>query len=377
MVAARAKALEPVAAHETTQITRELRAQGRDVVPLYGSPHWLPPEHVLAAARAAVVDNDGAPAEGLPALRESIAARLARENGVVVDPEHEVVVTNAANHALSVVFGAMLDPGDEVLTFSPHYYYQGLIQLAGGAPTYAPTREVDDWAWDLDALRAAVTPRTKILVINTPTNPTGHVASQDDLRGVAALAAERDLLIVSDEAYDHTVYDGDRHRSIAALPEAADRTLTVVSATKSYAMRHWRVGFLAGPARLITHCRNVLEWNVFNCNHVAQHALLAALAGPQDWVKEIGDRFERCRDAMVEELRTSPGVAFVVPAGGPFLFLRIADAADFRYRLLRQHGVATDPGRYFGSSGHVRLPFGGELGDVREAAKRIRVAAQT
>jgi aspartate/methionine/tyrosine aminotransferase len=308
---------------------------------------------------------------------EAIAARLARENGVVVDPEQEIVVTNAANHALSVLFATMLDSGDEVLTFSPHYYYQGLIELAGGVPTYAPTREVDGWTWDLDALRAAVTPRTKVVVVNTPTNPTGHVASDDDLRGVAAIAEEHDLLIVSDEAYDHTVYDGGRHRSIAALPEAAGRTLTVVSATKSYAMRHWRVGFLAGPARLIAHCRNVLEWNLFNCNHVAQHALLAALEGPQDWVKDIGRRFERCRDAMVEGLGVLPGASFAIPMGGPFLFLRVDGADGFRYRLLREHGVATDPGSYFGSAGHLRLAFGGELADVYEAAKRVRAACQT
>jgi aspartate aminotransferase len=377
MVAARAKALEPVAAQETMRITRELRAQGRDVVSLYGSPHWLPPEHVLSRARAAVSDNDGAPAEGLPALLEAIAARLARENAVHVDPEQEIVVTNAANHALSVLFAAMLDPGDEVLTFSPHYYYQGVIELAGGVPTYAPTRQEDGWAWDLDALRAAVTPRTKILVVNTPTNPTGHVASDDDLRGVAAIAADRDLLIVSDEAYDHTVYDRDGHRSIAALPEAAGRTLTVISATKSYAMRHWRVGFMAGPARLIAPCRNVLEWNVFNCNHVAQHALLAALEGPQDWVEDIGRRFERCRDAMVDGLRDAPGASFAIPAGGPFLFLRVDDAEAFRYRLLREYGVPTDPGRHFGSAAHLRLPFGGELDDVRDAAVRIRAALRT
>jgi aspartate aminotransferase len=376
---ARARGLEPVAFRETADITRQVVAAGREVLSLYGSPHWLPPQHVLDAARAAVSENTAVPVGGLPALQVAIAARLARENGMLVDPESEVLVTNAANHGLSVLFTTILDPGDEVLTFAPHYYYQGLIGLAGGVPTYADTSQENGWAWDHDALRAAVTPRTKVLLVNTPTNPTGYVANPADLRAIAELAAERDLLIVSDEAYDHTIYDGARHLSIAAVPAAAGRTVTVVSATKSYVMRHWRIGFLAGPADVIAHCRNVLEWNVFTCNHVSQHALLAALEGPQDWVQDISPRYQIARELMLAELREAPGLALVTPGGGPFLFLHVRglgiDAEAFRQVLLREYGVPTDPGRPFGSAAHVRLPFGGERDVVREAGRRIRAAA--
>src|SRR5205085_8609445 len=133
-------------------------------------------------------------------------------------------------------------------------------------------------------------------------------------------ARRHDLLLLSDEAYDHTVYDGRRHISIGSLPEARGRTVTVCSFTKSYAMRHWRLGFIAGPAVLMPGFRKVLEWNVFQCNHVTQYAGLAALEGPQEWVADIGRRFGACRDIMVDELRGAPGLSFSVPMGGPFLF---------------------------------------------------------
>jgi aspartate/methionine/tyrosine aminotransferase len=378
-IAQRARSLEPVAVHETNRLVAEIRNGGADVIDLYGSPYWLPPEHVLEAARAAVYENASTPAAGLPRLLAAGAARLSGENGFEVDPSTQLVVTNAANHGLAVLFTTVLDPGDEVLTFSPHYYYQGIVEIAGGALRYAQTSQADGWAWDHEALRAAVTARTKVVLVNTPTNPTGYVATRSDLQSVVDLAAEHDLLIVSDEAYDHTVYDGETHLSIAALSGAAERTVTVLSATKSYAMRHWRIGMLAGPAEVIARCRNVLEWNVFACNHVAQHALWSALSGPQDWVAEIGERFTRCRDLLMSELEGAPGLAFVKPRGGPFLFVEVrrlkVDADGFRSILLRKHGVPTDPGRYFGSATHLRLPFGGQPDDVREAGRRIHSAA--
>jgi aspartate/methionine/tyrosine aminotransferase len=378
-VAQRAASLELVASNETARLVRELRAAGADVLSLYGSPYWLPPEHVLEAARIAVSDNAGAPASGLPELLQAMSEQLLREKGIAASADREIAVTNAANHALSVLFTTVLEPGDEVLTFSPHYYYQGLVTLAGATPTYAETRQQDGWRWDLDALRGAVTDRTRVLIVNTPTNPTGYVATESDLRSIVELAIERDLLIVSDEAYDHTVYDGRPHLSTAALPGARDRTITVISATKSYAMRHWRIGFLVGPAKIMDHCRNVLEWNVFNCNHVFQHALLAALTSPLDWLADISARFERCRDLMADALADAPGLSFVLPQGGPFLFLRVEglalDAEQFRYVLLREHGVPTDAGRPFGSREHLRLPFGGAPEDVTEAGRRIQAAA--
>jgi aspartate aminotransferase len=374
----RAGELDEPAARSTVELVAELRKAGRHVLSLYGSPHWLPPDHVLDAARSAVSDNDGAPAEGLHSLREAVARRMQRENGIVADPETDILVTNAANHALYVIFTSLLEPGDEVLLFSPHYYYQGCIYLAGGVPVYAQTHEQDGWTWDIDHLESLISSRTKILLVNTPVNPTGHVATAAELQAVADLAVRHDLLVLSDEAFDHVIYDDRAHLSIAAREGMSERAISVCSCTKSYALRHWRVGFIVGPKRLMPTFRKVLEWNVFNCNHVAQHAARAALDGPQDWVAEISARFQQCRDLMLESLSTSSGVTYTVPEGGPFLFLNTDGLAvsmeEFRDRLLREYGVPTDLGHAFGSDHHLRLSFGGEHEDVREAGYRITEA---
>jgi len=380
-LSARAEALEPIPARLTMEMTAALRSEGREVLGLYGSPHWLPPEHVLRAAERGVRDNTGLPAEGLDRLRHALAERIADEKGIRADGESQVLVTNAANHALYVALSALLDPGDEVLTYSPHYYYQGIIELAGGTATYAETHEEDGWAWDADALAAGITPRTKALIVNTPTNPTGYTATAADLAAVAALALEHDLAVISDEAYDHTIYDGRRHLSLGALPEATGRTLTVLSCTKSYAMKHWRLGFLVSPAELLPKLRDILEWNCFTVNSIAQHAAVAALEGPQDWIAEISSSFEHNRELLRAELEGVPGLSFALPRGGPFVFLDVGGLAEpvgeFHRRLLVDHGVPTDPGPGFGSAHHLRLPFGGEPDDVREAGSRIARAARS
>jgi aspartate/methionine/tyrosine aminotransferase len=377
-LSARVRDLQPVAARPAMEMIAERRAAGGEVFPLYGSPHWLPPEHVLAAAEEAVRDESGAPAEGLAALREAVAAKLGRVNRIEATAD-QVLVTNAANHGLYVLFTALLDPGDEVVMHSPHYYYEGIVALAGGRCAYAAGSQAHSWAWDHEALRAAIGPRTKVLVVNTPTNPTGYVATQDDLEAIAELAAEHDLLVVSDEAYDHLVYDGSRHLSFGSVPGVTKRTFTVLSCTKSYAMRHWRVGFLVAPARLVRKLRDVLEWNVFQVNHVAQHAALAAIEGPQDWIADIGARFQRCRDVMVAQLAEAETLSYAHPRGGPFIFLNVENvgiaAAAFHAELIAR-GVATDPGGPFGSDTHLRLPFGGELADVEEAGRRVAAAAR-
>ena len=218
-VAARARTLDLVAAHETDALVDEQCAAGRDVISLYGSPHWLPPEHVRRAARSAIDDNGGAP---LPDCRR--CGRL-WQNGSELRRESSPIPLRRSQSPTPPImpcpslFTTVLEPGAEILTFSPHYYYQGIITLAGGVPTYAATVQAEGWRWDIEALRAAVTPRTTAILVNTPTNPTGYTATREDLRLIVELAAERDLLIISDEAYDHTIYDGGEHISIASLPE--------------------------------------------------------------------------------------------------------------------------------------------------------------
>jgi len=278
-----------------------------------------------------------------------------------------------------VVFTTLLDPGAEVVMYRPAFFFFGAIRLAGGVPVYAETRQEENWQWDAKALRKAITPKSRMIVINSPTNPTGYVASEDDLRAVAEIAEEHDLFLVSDESYDNILYDGRRHLRLAALPGFRDRTITICSFTKTLALQPWRVGFILAPSHLIAHFQKVLEWTVLRCSHVAQRVAQAALEGPQAWVSEIATRFQRARDIMAGELNSAPGLSFAFPGGSPFLFVNVThlglSGAEFSHWLLNEYGVPTDPGAFFGSDGHVRLPFGGPDEVVREAAKRISAAS--
>ncbi len=265
--------------------------------------------------------------------------------------------------------------------FSPHYYYQGIIRLAGGEPRYCETFQSDSWGWDVDRLAAMISPRTKAIIVNTPVNPTGYMASRADLEAVAALARRHHILVIADEAYDHLTYDGAEHVSFGSLPGTQDFCVTISSCTKSYALKYWRIGAIVAPPSLVASLRKVFEWNVFECNHVAQYAARAAFEGPQEWVRAIGSRFQRCRDLMTRELAGAPGLSFAVPRGGPFLFLNVnedvlgLEADRFRDVLLQTYGVPTDRGAHFGSTTHLRLAFGGPDEDVSEAGKRVAYAA--
>jgi len=353
----------------------DLRAQGKDILTLCGTPFWPPPEHVLQVAERAARENVNSPSKGFLELRQAIANRLENE-GIPADPHSQILVTNGAMHALSLVFTTILEPGDEVLMYRPGFFFFGPIKLAGGVPVYAGTQEGNAWRWDAKALEKAISPRTRMIVIDSPTNPTGYVSKEEDLVALAEIACKYDLLIVSDESYDNMIYDGARHFRLVSLREVRDRTVTVCSFTKTFALQPWRLGFILASSRLTEHLQEVLEWNVLRCNHVAQKVGQAALEGPQGWVSEIAVRFQRGRDLMVEGLRPTAGhLDFVVPRAGPFLFLNVAalglSGTEFSRWLLNDYGVPTDPGEFFGSESHVRLPFGAPDDVISETAKRI------
>jgi aspartate/methionine/tyrosine aminotransferase len=355
-----------------------LRAQGKEVLTLNGAPFWSPPDHVLQAAKEAGLANENAPSMGFLETRKAIADKLENE-GVRVDPKHQVIVTNGAMHGLSLVFTALLDPGAEVVLFNPSFFFFGIIKLAGGVPIYAETRQENNWRWNARSLESVITPRTKLILLNSPSNPTGYVATHQDLAAIAEVARKHDLIVVSDECYDNMIYDNLRHIRVASVPELVERTITVCSFTKTLAMQPWRIGFLAAPAYLVEQLQKTLEWTVLRCSHVAQCAARAALKGPQDWTYDIAKRFQRCRDIAIHELKLARRVSFVVPQAAPFLFINVSDTAmsgtEFSRLLLNRYGVPTDPGSFFGSEHHVRFAFGANDDVIRAAAKRVVAAS--
>lgn len=350
-------------------------AKRRQVFELRGAPVLPLPKHVLEAISRASVQNLSAPSMGLSALREAIADKLARENHINVDPETDVLVTNGAMHALYVVLTALIEPGDEVLLYSPSFFYYGIIQIVGGVPVYAPVDEQQGFRFDITSLEQKVSARTRIVLVNTPVNPTGYVATREDLQAITDLAVRHDLFIVADESYEKMVYTGE-HRSICSPPDAAARGVTVQSFTKSYALPQWRVGYVASSVPGLTRMfHKVLEWMVLTCNYVAQRAALAVLTGPQDWIHRYNLHLARARDILVPGVRALPGVTCVRPAGGPFLFPNVSatgmDCIKFARYLLQEFGVPAVPGTFFQSDHHVRIAFGATEATLHEIAHRF------
>jgi aspartate/methionine/tyrosine aminotransferase len=261
----RVKTLDRVPSREMGDVINSLRSKGKDVLALKGAPDWAPPDHVIEAAKKAAGEVTPQPSNGYTELREAISNTLSRDDGIITDPGSEILVTNGAMHALHIVFASLLEPGDEVVLHRPGFFFHGLLKLVGAVPVYAQTSQDDGWTWNAEALEKAVSPKTKLIVINSPTNPTGYVANQEDLIAVAEIARKHHLIVVSDEAYDKMVYDDDRHIRFASLPNVKDFTITVCSFTKSYAMQPWRMGYLLGPAEVVAQLRKVLEWDVQPC----------------------------------------------------------------------------------------------------------------
>lgn len=379
----RAAGLETIGANHSARQAMALKVWGQRLAALWGTPICQPPQHVKTAVRKAVDDIRFGEAEGFAELRQAIARKLQSENAIAADPDTEIVVTYGAMEGLFATLQAVIDPGDEVLCFSPIFFFYGHIQLAGGKPVYVHLDESEGFRWNIPALERAVTERTKLLIINTPQNPTGYVADLADLEAVAALARKHDLLVLCDESYDRFVYDGRKHVSFASLPDVTDRTITVFSCSKSYALPMYRIGYVVANAGICQHIKRVHEWITFYPSNVCQSAALAAIEGPQEWLHEIPRDFERMRDLTWQGINDIRGLSAVKPQGGPYLWLNVRETGmapeELGLLFLRDEGIETTPAHWFQSSGHLRMAFGGELAELRRvvaamdtAMKRIR-----
>jgi aspartate/methionine/tyrosine aminotransferase len=345
-----------------------------------GEPDFPTPAHIVEAGRQALLDGFTrySPNAGYLWLREAIAEKLRKDNGLDVDPASEVFVTVGAMEALMLTFLVALDPGDEVLVTDPSYCnYEGQVTLAGGRPVFVPTDPARDYLPAVEALEAAITPRTRAILVNSPSNPTGAVYPADLLHAVAEIAVRRDLLLVSDEAYGALVYGDVRHVSPGAFPGLADRTVSIFSLSKEYAMTGWRVGYLTGPAPMLKVMATVQEQMASCVNAAAQRAALAALTGPQDCVETMRQAYETRRDLVVRRLNAVPGVRCPRPDGAFYVFPDVraiaSDTKGLAERLLFDHGVVVSPGEAFGprSAGFLRLSYAASEADLAEGLERL------
>jgi aminotransferase len=345
-----------------------------------GEPGFPTPPHVVEAACAALRDGftKYSPNAGYLDLREAIAEKTARVNGYDVDPASEVFVTVGAMEALTLTFMVGIDPGDEVVITDPSYTnFEGQITLAGGRPVFVPTDPARGYLPHLEDVAAAITPRTRAILVNSPSNPTGAVYPRDLLHGIAELAARHDLLLVSDETYGALTYGDIRSVSPASFPGLRERTVSIYSFSKEYAMTGWRIGYLTGPASMLRVMATVQEQMASCVNAATQRAALAALRGPQDCVETMRRAYQRRRDLVVERLNRMPGVRCPRPDGAFYAFPDVRaitrDTRALAERLLFDHRVVVSPGEAFGprSAGFLRLSYASSDEDLAEGLDRL------
>ncbi|MFD3536472.1 pyridoxal phosphate-dependent aminotransferase [Streptomyces sp. NPDC058664] len=362
------------------------KARGVDVLNLSGGePDFATPDHVVRPAVEALQGGftHYTPSRGIPELREAIAAKLHADNGIVVDPGTDVIVTPSAKHGMFIALAGVIGPGDEVLVPSPAWVsYAPMITLLGGRAVDVPLDPRDHFTITAEQLSEAVTPRTRAILVNTPNNPTGRMLTAAEADAVARVADRHDLVVLTDEIYEYIRYDGRTHRSLAARPGCRDRTLTVNGFSKSHAMTGWRLGYVAGPAAVLREVVKVQEHTVGCASSFVQRGALGALGEEsRACVDEMVASYDARRRFLVGALNKIPGVSCADPEGAFYVLpdisgLGFGSAQEFSAWLIEHAGVVVTPGSAFGPTAeqHVRLSFAAPLDTLASAVERLAAA---
>jgi aminotransferase len=346
-----------------------------------GEPNFPTPEHIVLAAAQAIADGDThyTVTSGRLPLREAIADKVRAYNKIEADPADEIIVTIGAVGAIALAMMATVDPGEEVLIPDPAWpNYAGHVMMAGARPVRVPLREACEFKVQLDDLEESVTTRTGALVLNSPHNPTGAVLGREEVEGIASFALRHDLIVITDEVYQELVYDGQAHVSIGSLPEMWDRTVTITSFSKSYAMTGWRIGYALAGREIVAAMTRLQECSASCPTSMAQTAALAALRGPQDCVVQMKAQYNRNRRVLVGALNELPGVHCVMPRGAFYAFPSIeglgGDSWQVATRLLEEVQVVAVPGSSFGphGEGYLRFSLAASSTEIDEAVARLR-----
>ncbi|MGI6605366.1 MAG: pyridoxal phosphate-dependent aminotransferase [bacterium] len=361
---------------------RALAAQGKSIISLsIGEPDFDTPPHIVAAAQQALTEGQThyGPNRGLLKLREAIAKKLAEENGIQADPETEIVVTVGAAEAIFMTMVGLLNAGDEVIVIEPAFInYVQVAQMIGAVPVIVSAREENGWVVDVADIEKALTPRTRMIIFNTPNNPTGCVYPREVLQGIADLAIKHDLLVFTDEIYEKIIYPGAQHISIASLPGMAERTITANGYSKAYAMTGWRLAYVVAQKDLMLPMLKVHQYTTTCAPTFAQYGAIAATSEPQDCVRDMVAEFARRRDLVYRELSDAPGVSLVEPRGAFYAFLNVKavglTSMEFVNAALEEAGVAVVHGSAFGTcgEGYVRLSYANSYENISEAMARLK-----
>ena len=379
-LADRTWSIEPSVTLALSARAKALRAAGVDVCDFtVGEPDFNTPVHIREAAKRALDEGKTkyAPAGGLPKLQELIAAKLRTENGLSYSAD-EIIVCTGGKQAILNVLLTVLSRDDEALIPTPYWVsYPEIVKLARAKPVLMPTTEATGFKITPEQLDAAITPQTKVLILNSPSNPTGAVYSRAELAALAEVLVQREVAVLSDEIYEKLLYDGEEHVSIGSLGEAIfNLTLTCNGFSKAYAATGWRLGYAAGPAHVIKAATDIQSHTTSGATTFAQYGAIAALEGPQDEVEAMRREFERRREVLLAGLQALPGITCTRPGGAFYLFPNITatglSSLDFSARVLEDYHVAIVPGSAFGADANVRFSYATSMAAIEKGLERLR-----
>lgn len=384
-LAQRVKALTPSTTLAITAKAAELKSLGHDVIGLgAGEPDFNTPQHIIDAAVQSM--NAGytkyTPSAGLPALKKAIQEKFIKDQGIEYKP-NEIIVVNGAKHALYTLFQVILDDGDEVIIPTPYWVsYPEQVKLAGGVPVYVEGEELNEFKITPEQLNSVITEKTRAVIINSPSNPTGMIYSRDELEALGKVCLDKNILIVSDEIYEKLIYGDNKHTSIAEIsPELKEQTIIINGVSKSHSMTGWRIGYAAGNKDIINAMTNLASHSTSNPTTTAQYGTIAAYNGPEESVEEMRKAFESRLNIIFDQLIDIEGFSCLKPHGAFYLFPNVKKAAEitgfgtvdqFVEGLLEEAKVAVIPGSGFGTPENIRLSYATSLDTFEEALKRIK-----
>ena len=384
-LSSRASTLTPSLTLSIDSKAKAMKSEGIDVCGFgAGEPDFDTPEHIKAAAIAALQAGftKYTPSSGIPELRQAVADKFLLDNGIDYKPS-QIIISDGAKHSCYNAILATCQPGDEVIIPAPYWLsYPEMVRLAGADPVFVHTREENGWKLTADEFENAMTPRTKMIILNSPGNPTGAVYTKEELDAIGKVAAEEEILILSDEIYEKLVYDDSKHFSIAALgQEYYNLAITVNGFSKSYAMTGWRLGYLGAPEAIAKAIDSIQSHSTSNACSFAQKGALAALKGDQQPVADMRDEFNLRREYMLERLSKMPHLSVVRPNGAFYVLVNVSQlgltSQNFADRLLSKANVAVVPGIAFGDDRTVRLSYATSLDVIKKGMDRFEEFCRT
>ncbi len=373
-----------------TSLAKRLRSEGKDVISLSaGEPDFPTPENIKLAAINAIQNNftKYTQNEGTPELREAVAEKFRSDNGLNVTASN-ILVSSGGKHSIYNALQVVCDPGDEVIVPSPYWVsFPEMVKLADATPVILQTKQESGFTFTAEDIKPLLSKRTKAIIINSPSNPTGSLLDETSLRGIGELAVHHGFFVISDEIYEKIIYDGHKHFSIGSIPEVQDRVITVSGVSKAYSMTGWRIGFMAANEEVIRGAAKIQSQMTSNASSISQAAALEAIRGTQNEIEKMRLAFQKRRDLMLQKFSKINGLKTTKPAGAFYLFPSIKkflgkrhnnkvlkSSVDVAHYLLAEAQVAVVPGSAFGSDDHIRISYAYSEQELIDAAERISSA---